>query len=105
MPPNEMVPQCHWCGGRCCSFGCVLAHDNVCRAKPEGGEVDQVDGQQTLAGVGRSKQEQDQDAAEQAETWKLEEEEEEERRRRRIVEDAFEDVSWETLDEDARANL
>ena len=39
-------------------------------------------------------------------TGELEEEEEEERRRRRrIVEDEFEDVSWETLDEDARANL
>ena len=69
IPPNEMVPQCHWCGGRCCSFGCVLAHDNVCRAKPEGGEVDQVDGQQTLAGVGRSKQEQDQELP-PAKGWK-----------------------------------
>ena len=69
MPPNEMVPQCHWCAGRCCSFGCVLAHDNVCRAKPEGGEVDQVDGQQTLAGIGRSKQEQDQELP-PAKGWK-----------------------------------
>ena len=34
-----------------------------------------------------------------------EEEEEEERTRRRIVEDEFKDVVWETLDEDARANL
>ena len=44
-------------------------------------------------------------AREEEEEMELEEEEEEERRRRRIVEDEFEDVSWETLDEDARANL
>ena len=44
-------------------------------------------------------------AREEKEEMELEEEEEEERRRRRIVEDEFEDVSWETLDEDARANL
>ena len=40
-----------------------------CRAKPEGGEVDQVDGQQTLAGIGRSKQEQDQELP-PAKGWK-----------------------------------
>ena len=44
-------------------------------------------------------------AREEGEEMELEEGEEEERRRRRIVEDEFEDVSWETLDEDARANL
>ena len=40
-----------------------------CRAKPEGGEVDQVDGQQTLAGIGQSKQEQDQELP-PAKGWK-----------------------------------
>ena len=49
--------------------GALPRKDNVCQAKPEGGEVDQVDGQQTLAGIGRSKQEQDQELP-PAKGWK-----------------------------------
>ena len=54
----------------------------------------------------RGRKAKDEEPLEEEEEMELEEEEEEERRRRRrIVEDEFEDVSWETLDEDARANL
>lgn len=50
---TDTAPQCHWCSGLCCSFVCVLAHDNVCKSRPEGGKVDDIC---ALSGCNRRRQ-------------------------------------------------